>query len=120
MKLSKRDFVKAAAATSVALAMAERVRSEFDVDVVVYNGWYPQARAFAATFPAGTRALAVEGDAGALWYGTLRTLVDGGLRRIAGMTTHTDLLILETLAREKGLKASYRRGTGRIITWMLT
>jgi hypothetical protein len=128
MKVSKREFVKGAAAVALALsargsavaaanagAPASRPGS---FDVVVYNDWFPQAHEFAASFPEA-RALPVGGDAGRLWYGRLRGLVDNGLRRIAGLTTHTDLLILETLARDAGLRVRSRRESGRLVSWVL-
>jgi len=89
-------------------------------DVAVYNEWFPQARTFADELGAqGARVLTVAGDAGRLWYDALRTLVSQGHRRIAGMTTHTDLLILETLARDTGLRVRQRESAGRLISWVL-
>ena len=134
MKLSKRDFVKGAAASVVVVAAASKAgrpggaasASETDLpgerfDVVVYNDWFSQARAFASQqAEQGVRILPVAGDAGHLWYRTLRALINDGHRRIAGVTTHTDLLILETLAREKGLRVSQREGAGRLVSWVLT
>jgi hypothetical protein len=121
MMLTKRDFVKQAAAV-VTAAIALPAVSQAPFDVVVYNDWYPQAQAFAADLSArGVRALAVQGDAGKLWYDTLRGLVGKRSCRIAGMTTHTDLLILETLARDKGLRVRRRsnlNGT-RLVSWVL-
>lgn len=120
MKLTKRDFVKGAAATVVIAAAASRASGSSKFDAVVYNDWFPQARAFADGLAArGARVLPVEGDAGRLWYDTLRALVSQGQRRIAGMTTHTDLLILETLARDTGLHASQRESAGRLVSWVL-
>ena len=123
MKVTKREFVKGAGA--VALSLSARGFAEGmpagdapSFDVVVYNNWFPQAHEFAASLPAA-RALAVGGDAGRLWYGTLRGLVNNGLRRIAGLTTHTDLLILETLARDAGLRVRSRRESGRLVSWVL-
>ena len=134
---SKRDFVKGAAAvvtagivvpgraavsaTPPALA-APPAPAVPAVDVVVYNDWYPSAHTFAADLARrGARALPVQGDAGRLWYDTLRGLVAGGSRRIAGMTTHTDLLIIETLARDAGLKVRRRNSVGgdRLVSWVL-
>lgn len=128
MKLSKRDFVKGVASVALVATATGARRTGLPqsrktlFDVVVYNNLYPQACAFAASLTAqSVRSLAVEGDAGRLWYGTLRTLVDGGARRIAGMTTYTDLLILETLARDKGLRPSQRDRAGRLLlSWILT
>jgi hypothetical protein len=135
---SKRDFVKGAAAVVTAgvvvpgrtavLAVTPAptvppVRSApSDFDVVVYNDWFPPAQAFAADLARhGALSLAVQGDAGKLWYDTLRGVVASGSRRIAGMTTHTDLLILETLARDQGLKVRRRDSVGgaRLVSWVL-
>jgi hypothetical protein len=128
---SKRDFVKGAAAVltagavapgRAAVSAAPPAPAVPAVDVVVYNDWYPAAHTFAADLARqGARALPVQGDAGKLWYDTLRGLVAGGSRRIAGMTTHTDLFILETLARDAGLKVRRRNSVGgaRLVSWVL-
>ena len=121
MMLTKRDFVKQAAAV-VTAAIAVPAVSQAPFDVVVYNDWHPQARAFAADLSAqGVRTFAVRGDAGKLWYDTLRGLVGKRSCRIAGMTTHTDLLILETLARDKGLRVRRRSNLNgsRLVSWVL-
>jgi hypothetical protein len=121
MMLTKRDFVKqAAAVVTAAIALPAVSRAPFDV--VVYNDWHPQAQAFAADLSEqGVRTLAVKGDAGKLWYDTLRGLVGKRSCRIAGMTTHTDLLILETLARDKGLRVRRRSNLNgsRLVSWVL-
>ena len=120
MNVTKRDFVKAAAATIVIAAAASRVEGSSEFDAVVYNEWFPQARTFADGLAAqGARVLPIAGDAGRLWYDTLRRLVSQGHRRIAGMTTHTDSLILETLARDSGLRVSLRESVGRLVSWVL-
>ncbi len=138
---SKRDFVKGAAAavtagvvtplrdassavTRVSVARPKSAMAPMPaVDVVVYNDWYAPAHAFATDLARqGARSLPLQGDAGKLWYDTLRGLVAGGSRRIAGMTTHTDLFILETLARDHGLKVRHRNSDGgaRLVSWVLT
>ena len=135
---SKRDFVKgAAAAMTVGVVMPIRADSSAvtgasvappgsapvpAIDIVVYNDWYAPAHAFATDrAQRGALALPLYGDAGKLWYDTLRDLVTGGSRRIAGMTTHTDLFILETLARDHGLKVRHRHSDGgaRLVSWVL-
>jgi hypothetical protein len=123
MMLSKRDFMKQAAAVTAA-GFIMPAWSSAPFDAVVYNDWHPQAQAFAASLVGqGVRALAIQGDAGRLWYGALRGLVrDGGSVRIVGMTTHTDLLILQTLARDDGLRVR-RRSTlsgARLLWWVMT
>lgn len=123
-KLSKREFVKGAAAVVTAgLVRPGRSAPASFAVVVVYNDWHRQAETFAtALSERGACALAVQGDAGRLWYDRLRGLVRGGSRRIAGMTTHTDLLILETLARDEGLKVRRRSSVGgaRLVSWVMT
>jgi len=139
MKVSKRDFVKGAAAAAVVVATASKmahtapgmtatggddtgITPARPFDLVVFNDLFPQARAFAARLSEegqSTRALPVAGDAGRLWYETLRGLIGDGHRRIVGLTTHTDLLILETLARDKGLRVSQREPMGRLVSWVL-
>lgn len=128
MKLTKRDFVKGAAATVVVVATSRAAGPSADIghdaalafDVAVYNEWFAQARTFADGLAAqGARILPVAGDAGRLWYDALRALVSQGHRRIAGMTSHTDLLILETLARDTGLRVSQRESAGRLVSWVL-
>jgi hypothetical protein len=122
-KLSKREFVKGAAAVVTAGLVLPGRSAPPSFAVVVYNDWHRQAETFAtALSERGARALAVQGDAGRLWYDRLRGLVRGGSRRIAGMTTHTDLLILETLARDEGLKVRQRNSVGgaRLVSWVMT
>ena len=131
MLLSKRDFVKGAAAVltagavapgRAAVSAAPHAPAVSAVDIVIYNDWYPSAHTFAADLARrGARALPVQGDAGRLWYDTLRGLVASGSRRIAGMTTHTDLLIIETLARDAGLKVRRRTSVSgaRLVSWVL-
>ena len=125
MKVTKRELMQGAAAVVLAFSAGRSgtsaARSALlspSFDVVVYNNWFPQAREFAARFPAA-RALAVGGDAGQLWYGTLRGLVNSGFRRIVGLTSHTDVLILETLARETGLQVRSRNAADRLVSWVL-
>jgi hypothetical protein len=111
MKLTKREFIKSTAAVAIVATIGPKS------GVVVYDERHPEARAFASEL--GGPALKVRGDAGKLWYETLR-----GLKapRISGMTTHTDLLILRTLAREQGLKVcrTQRGSNTRLIAWVLT
>jgi hypothetical protein len=77
-------------------------------DAVVFNDRYSDARAFAqALADRGVPVLAMAGDAGTLWHSTLSKRVAGGRRRLAGVGTSMDLLILESLGREAGLKLRF-------------
>ena len=141
MRLNKRDLLKSGLATAVtamlpvarpaAPAMAagaaapprppdcDAVRAPaLQPDLFVHNDWFPQAREAARSRPEAV--LAVAGDAGRLWYDVLRQRIAGGARRIAGLTTHTDLLILETLARDAGLRVRHRDSQGRLVAWVLS
>jgi hypothetical protein len=77
-------------------------------DAVVFNERYSDARAFAQALAAlGVPRLAMAGDAGTLWHGALGKGAAGGRRRLAGVGTSMDLLILESLGREAGLKVRF-------------
>ncbi len=129
---TKREFLAGSAALLAASAAMGRDSRDpasskrvVSVDVVVYNDLYPEACAFAAAATArGAIALPILGDAGVLWYGTLRKLVADGKRRIAGMGTYTDSFILETLGRDERLRMRQLcrhecRGS-RLVSWELT
>lgn len=76
-------------------------------DVVVFNDRYADARAFAqALGERGAPTIAMSGDAGTLWHRTLARNLMGERRRLAGIGTSMDLLILESLGREVGLRMS--------------
>jgi hypothetical protein len=108
--ITKRRFLAgaatAAAATAAAVASAPTSlvwarEPAISFDGVVFNERYGDARAFAEALGAqGTAMLPIAGDAGTLWYGTLNKRIAAGQKRVAGMSTPTDLFILETLARE--------------------
>ena len=75
-------------------------------DVVVFNDRYSDARAFGqALGERGVPTVAMAGDAGTLWHGALARGI--GCRRLAGMGTSMDLLILESLGREAGLRVRF-------------
>src|SRR6185437_4248035 len=125
--ITKRGFLRGASAAAFAAAAPRgswaasatgEQRSENNLpempasppfDVVVFNDRYSDARAFAQAL--GQRAvptLAMAGDAGTLWHGTLAKEVAGGRRRLAGIGTSMDLLILESLGWEAGLRIRFR------------
>jgi hypothetical protein len=118
--LSKRRFLKGAAAATLAASLPwqraraltsgkRRLPGSPPAELVVFNERYADARAFAAALAAGGAAtLPLAGDAGVLWYGRLRPLVSLPGTRIIGMGTHTDLFILETLARDVRMSVRYR------------
>lgn len=102
--ITKRGFLagaaSAAAVTATRLACS-RIRG-VSFDLVIFNERYSDARAFAAALGAhGAARLPIAGDAGILWYRTLGKRVAAGERHVAGMSTPTDLFILQTLALEE-------------------
>jgi hypothetical protein len=128
--ITRRDFLGVASG-AVAVASWPLARgsilSESATDLVVYNDQYALAREFASSWSArGTITLPMKGDAGVLWYGELRALIaaqhaaHNGLR-IAGMGTHTDCFIFQTLGREAGLRTQL---TGRhdspLVSWVMS
>jgi hypothetical protein len=129
MKMTRRDFLGVASGTvAVAASLAKgAIVSESATDLVVYNEWYAPAREFASTWSRrGAIALPMKGDAGVLWYGELRSLIaaqhsaQNGLR-IAGMGTHTDFFIFQTLGREAGLRTQLAgRHDSPLVSWVMT
>ena len=129
--ITKRGFLTGAASAAAAAATASRgtwaAASQTSVgvpnraggaagtqrpapafDAVVFNDRYSDARAFAQALAAlGMPALAMAGDAGTLWHGALGKQLAGGRRRLAGVGTSMDLLIVESLGREAGLRVRF-------------
>lgn len=116
--VTKRTFLKQAAVATAAAAVVpiRAIASSGEsmvlrpmVDVVVFNERYADARLFASTLSEYAGAvLPMDGDVGLLWYQKLRAQISARACRVAGMGTHTDLLVLQTLARDAGLRVRYR------------
>jgi len=116
--VTKRGFIAGAASAAAAVAtVAWRPQTRgrdagtttAPLDAVVFNERYSDARAFAQVFAKqGILTLPVAGDAGTLWYGSLKRRIVPGTTRIAAMGTPMDLFILETLARDAGLRVRLR------------
>jgi len=130
MKMTRRDFFGVASGAVVVAGwpLAKgAILSESATDLVVYNERYDPAREFAAAWSdRGAIALPMKGDAGVLWYGELRSLIaaqhaaHNGLR-IAGMGTHTDFFIFQTLGRDAGLRTQLAgRHDSTLVSWSMT
>ncbi len=113
--ITKRGFLRGASAAAFAAAAprgswSAEAPTRPSFDVVVFNDRYSDARAFAqALGERGVPTIAMAGDAGTLWHRTLAKSVTGERRaaertRLAGIGTSMDLLILESLGREAGLR----------------
>lgn len=77
-------------------------------DLVLFDDRFGDARAFAAELRSrGVATVATQGDIAKLWFGGLRDAAAQGSRRLAGIGRHSDLFIIETLAREAGLRRLY-------------
>lgn len=124
--ITKRGFLRGASAAAFAAAAPRgswagsatgASRSENNLpeapasppfDAVVFNDRYSDARTFAeALGERGVPTLAMAGDAGTLWHGTLAREVATGRVRLAGIGTSMDLLIMESLGREAGLRVRF-------------
>ena len=130
MKITRRGFLGVASGAVVVAGwpLAKgALLSRNATDLVVYNERYELAREFAASWSQrGAIALPMKGDAGVLWYGELRSLIaaqhaaQNGLR-IAGMGTHTDFFILQTLGREAGLRSQVAgKHDSPLVSWSMT
>jgi hypothetical protein len=125
--ITKRCFLTGVASTAAVAATAPRSTTPWEAepappagqtssipaatvfDAVIFNERYSDARLFAQTLKAqGLPVLPIAGDAGTLWYGTLRKRVLAGRSRLAGIGTATDLMILESLGREENLQLRFR------------
>jgi len=74
------------------------------VDAVIYDGRYDDARAFAcALVRRGAVALDARDDVVRLWRGPLRARFTAGAWRVAGLTTHSDFTLARASARDLGL-----------------
>jgi len=125
--LDKREFLTGVlAASAVALAprgAAARVlpgahSRTRGIDCVLYDARYSDACEFARTLAArGATPLATGQDIVPLWYGRLKAR--GRPQRLAGLTPHSDLVLLAECARELDLALLYQgmhdcRGAGAV------
>lgn len=80
-------------------------------DLVLVDDRFAEARAFAAGLSdMGVTSIATQGDIGRLWHESVRHEAARNRLRIAGMARPAEFFVLETLAREAGLRLIY---TGR-------
>jgi hypothetical protein len=122
--INKRDFLKQTAAATTALSAAgvigpalatvprmaaEPVPLKASIAGVVYDARYSDTRAFAAEFgQRGVMLLQTDGDAARLWQGPIKALLDANpSARLAGLTSHADLAVLQTLGAERSLATLY-------------
>jgi len=105
----RRVFLQAGvtAATSAALAassfnaMNGLVSRPGKIGAVLFDPRYRDSRAFAQAFTTlGATSLSTAEDIGRLWMGSLGKLFVSQSGALAGMTTHSDMLISQIFARE--------------------
>ena len=122
--LNKRDFLKQTAVATTALSAAglirpalaipasvsvESVPIKAPIAAVVYDSHLSDARTFAAEFgQRGAVLLPTDEDAAQLWDGTIRILLESQPKaRIAGLTSHADFAVMQTLGAERSLTTLY-------------
>jgi hypothetical protein len=112
--LNKREFITGAiAVTGSALASNAGLRDALgcegaSVTAVLYDARYGDARAFAAALTGrGATAHRTGQDVVASWYRDVRDLAARPHARIAGLTPHSDLALLQDCAAELRLKLLY-------------
>ena len=77
---------------------------------VIYDERYRDARAFALHLGHhGAVAWRTRGDATGLWYGAPASLLRQSNGAVAGLTTHSDLVIARSCGRELGLRLVFER-----------
>lgn len=75
---------------------------------VIFDERYHDGKIFADALVAhGARPFALHGDSAALWYGPLRTHLNSGPGRIAGLTSESDRGVSLACGRELHLKLLY-------------
>jgi hypothetical protein len=110
--LRRREFLKhsvivATAASSGILTANASTDRTTRVDFVVFDEELEDSLAFARELAArGARELAVQQDIGRLWFGELGQAFASGTV-IAGLTSHSELLVCAAFAREHGAHIRY-------------
>ncbi len=111
--LKRREFLKTSAlvatvaSTGVLSNHASAAHPTTHIDFVVFDETLEDSLAFAQTLvQRGARAFEIEEDIGRLWFGELGAAFTHG-KTIAGLTSHTELLVCESFAREHGARLRY-------------
>jgi hypothetical protein len=116
-KMKKRDFLKAAGGLTVAAVLPAPFQGPALAHTLgrkptaaIYDGRYAEARDFAGAMKRlGSPAFDARKDPAVLWYDLAgRSIVNLEKSIIAGLTTGSDLLVFQELAKERGLALTYR------------
>lgn len=111
--LKRREFLKTsaivatAASTGVLSGHAGATPARLHIDFVVFDETLDDSVAFAQALVArGARAFEIQEDIGRLWFGELGAAFTRG-KTIAGLTSHTELLVCESFARDQGARLRF-------------
>ena len=118
MNMDRRTFTKLSVATAAAASLPVAAATVPEPQLVFFDGRYGDCRRFAAAFGMCERFDTAH-DVAHLWYSQLRDRARRETLRIAGLTTHSDLFILERCAAEAKLELRFEtfhdcRGTSTI------
>lgn len=111
--LRRREFLKQSvvvatvASTGILNANATAARANMRIDFAVYDEELEDSIAFARELGSrGAQLFPIQQDIGQLWFGALGRAFTAG-KIIAGMTSHSELLVCEAFGRERGAKLRY-------------
>jgi hypothetical protein len=114
--LKRREFLKTsaivatAASTGILTAQASGGPASLahaPIHFVLVDEEFEDSVVFANTLiEQGARAFSVQEDVGRLWFGELGTLFRPG-QTIAGLTSHTDLMVCSSFARQHGARLRF-------------
>ena len=117
--LKRRDFIKQTVAVATiapgvinsahatSTAVKHDAAKSLDIALVIYDEQFADSVAFAEALSArGARAFAVGNDIGRLWFGELGSIVASHVA-IAGLTTHSDLHVSLSFARQFGSRLQF-------------
>jgi hypothetical protein len=113
--MKRRDFLRdtAIASAIVAASPLRSLEDSFDAGdhrmaAVLYDERYADCRVFAETLAKrGVSTFSTRGDAGRIWYGTLRDDLMRFPGSVAGMTTDSDWGVSRGCGREAGFTVAY-------------
>lgn len=122
--VDRRTFVKLgiAAATAAGIPSADARPDEWLL--VFFDGRYSDSRRFAGAFGSSrVERFDTACDVAYLWYSRLRARAQDHAVRLAGLTTHSDLFVLERCAADARMKLRFEafhdcRGASTLTHWL--
>jgi len=106
--MDRRTFVKIGLATAAAQTIPSAYAIPATPTVVFFDPRYSDSQRFAATFCAlGGEQVSTERNLVQLWYAGLQARAKGKQLRLAGLTTHSDFLVVERCALDERLRVRH-------------